>query len=317
VLLITRFPSKKPITLAVFLCSQVAHKIFYFKHFNPFSDFQRSRMSNNIDQNSTLPTSVKADDAPPTLKRVTKKVAAKKTTTKKVAAKKTASKKVATKKTSAKLLDQSATITPELPFVAPETRAPIAAETPVVVVAEAQKTAPASTDEEYESQSPRRFGRVPGGGPVTARESAKDAGSSSPAEEPVNSTPFPKNSAPPDREQTIPSQARQHDQRPIQGIPSSAITHPLKTDRQHLPKKAATNVVATNASAKVVIAQINKANARENKLSTRRTLMKSVAPHRSAGLKSKSMDCWSLRRRVLDFSGFLATTSNQHAMMFL
>jgi transcription termination factor Rho len=162
----------------------------------------RFRMSNDNDQ-----------DTPPATQRVAKKAAtkaaAKKAAVKKTAVKKTAAKKTAAKKVAKKSTAATATVTPELPFTAPPVSNPIpvpetapraarpsrakkvAAEPTPAEQAPAQATEPAT----------RRFGRVPGGGPVAAREPAE---SRAPA--PQISTPCPQPSPPPEaRESPAPS----------------------------------------------------------------------------------------------------------------
>ena len=151
-------------------------------------------MSNDTDQ-----------DTPPAAKRVAKK-AATKTVAKKTAAKKTAVKKVATKKAAA-----AKAVTPELPFTTPAVSnpAPAPAATPAPKPARPSRAkkvaAEPSPAEQAPAQAteaaPRRFGRVPGGGPVVAREPSE---SRAPA--PQISTPFPQPSPPPEaREIPAPS----------------------------------------------------------------------------------------------------------------
>jgi transcription termination factor Rho len=169
-------------------------------------------MSNITNQDPAPQPSADAADAPAT-KRVAKKAvakkatkaAAKKTVAKKTTAKKAAVKKVAAKKAPAKA--DAATTTPELPFApAPEAKL-IAA--PEVAPGPARPTrakkiaevAPAAAPEPPPAEnSPRRFGRVPGGGPVVSREPAAPKPPAAP-----ESIPFPQAATPPpDRE--IPTQ---------------------------------------------------------------------------------------------------------------
>jgi transcription termination factor Rho len=162
-------------------------------------------MSNDTDQ-----------DTPPATKRAAKKAAtktaAKKAVVKKTAVKKTAAKKVAKKSTAA------TAVTPELPFTAPPLPAPIpvaeAAPRPARPSRSKKIAVEPSPAEQLPVQAtepaPRRFGRVPGGGPVVPREPAD-----SPPPAPPGSTPFPQPSPPPEaREIPAPSRPpREPDQR--------------------------------------------------------------------------------------------------------
>ena len=119
-------------------------------------------------------------DTPPARKRAAKKTAAKKTAAKKVAAKKVAAKKVA-KKAAAPApettdIQASAEAVPkkrasrakkpvEIPAAAPE---------PVQSAPAAQEPAPSPPSSEAPVE-PKRFGRVPGGGPRVARETPPSA----------------------------------------------------------------------------------------------------------------------------------------------
>ena len=135
-------------------------------------------MSNDTDQ-----------DTPLAAKRAAKK-AATKTVAKKAAAKKTAVKKVAAKKSAA-----VADMTPELSFTSPPVPTPEAASRPARP-SRAKKVAAEPSPNEQEpapEKTPRRFGRVPGGGPVVAREPAESR-----AQDPQISTPFPQPSPPPE-----------------------------------------------------------------------------------------------------------------------
>jgi transcription termination factor Rho len=163
--------------------------------------FTRFRMSNNTNED-TLPQPLagSAGDAPSARKRVTKKAASKTATqpdaekvpAKKAAAKKAAVKKVVAKKTAAKK-SLDATLSPELPFITPP--APTAAPAPVSEAAAAPRPARASRAKKVAAEAPatppptlppapaqqapieapRRYGRVPGGGPIATREPAEDA----------------------------------------------------------------------------------------------------------------------------------------------
>jgi len=175
-------------------------------------------MSNQKKQDTTPPTSTGTEgDGTPTRKRATKKVAAKKvakkvttkpatakkTATKKVAAKKatkkvaatkTPAKKVAAKKTTKKVASTAASA-PEFDFAAPVAAqsTPIADPTPTPPAtkpARAKKAATPSPAADPAANAPqRRFGRVPGGGPTSAREPSEK-----PA--PAESTPFPSSQPP-------------------------------------------------------------------------------------------------------------------------
>lgn len=170
-------------------------------------------MSHNTNEDTLpQPSAGSAGDAPSARKRVTKKAAAKtaakpdgekvpakkaaeKAPVKKAAAKKAAVKKVAAKKSAAKK-SVDASLSPELPFISPPApnAAPAPAPTPVSEDAAAPRPAraprakkvaaeapaPAHPSPPHESASPpsaaapRRFGRVPGGGPTVAREPAEE-----------------------------------------------------------------------------------------------------------------------------------------------
>jgi len=175
-------------------------------------------MSNQKKQDTTPPTSTGTEgDGTPTRKRAPKKVAAKKvakkvttkpatakkTATKKVAAKKatkkvaatkTPAKKVAAKKTTKKVAS-TAVSAPEFDFAAPVAAqsTPIADPTPTPPAtkpARAKKAATPSPAADPAANAPqRRFGRVPGGGPTSAREPSEK-----PA--PAESTPFPSSQPP-------------------------------------------------------------------------------------------------------------------------
>ncbi|MES2920677.1 MAG: transcription termination factor Rho [Verrucomicrobiota bacterium] len=171
-------------------------------------------MSNNNDQDTIPQTPAgTAGDTPPARKRAARSVASQPAGTdgappaKKATARKAAAKKVAAKKVARKSAPSS---TPELPFIEPPVSKPIPApeDTPAPRPARpsrAKKIAsePASAEAQapVSDEAPRRFGRVPGGGPVTHREPAEPR---PPA--PVASIPYPQQVAPPpDRENAPPA----------------------------------------------------------------------------------------------------------------
>ncbi|MES2437600.1 MAG: transcription termination factor Rho [Verrucomicrobiota bacterium] len=135
--------------------------------------------------------------AEPAPEPVAKKAVARKTAVKKVAAEEAPVKKVAAKKAARK---SAASSTPELPFDAPPASKPVpapaeSAASPAVKTPRAKKVVakappgavPASSNTSPPNdESPRRFGRVPGGGPVVHREAAEPRSAASP-----ESTPFP------------------------------------------------------------------------------------------------------------------------------
>ena len=137
-------------------------------------------MSDNTNEDTMPQAAGTGSDAPTPRKRAAKK-AATKTAEKKVPVKKAATKKVAVKKA-------AAASTPDLPFTSAAAPIPAPADTPVARpprVSRAKKTIQEPTSNEaapsppVESQAgtsqetPRRFGRVPGGGPVAPREGAE------------------------------------------------------------------------------------------------------------------------------------------------
>ena len=151
-------------------------------------------MSNNNNEEVLPKTTADTEGGtPPARKRATKKTAAKKTATKKVA-KKAVAKKAAAKKTAVKKVAKKAPAkiesSPELPFSEPVAKKIVAKKAP------APKPAPERT--ESAAPEPKRFGRVPGGGPVTSREG--------PADTPENP---PREAAPSDREAGSPQRERQ------------------------------------------------------------------------------------------------------------
>ncbi len=156
-------------------------------------------MSNNTNEETLPHTSADTGDTPTPRKRAAKKAAAEtvtKTAAKKVAAKKTATKKVAAKKAASKKSAAEAT-TPELPFSpppapvpAPTSEAPVKARATKSAKAKKavthasddapSKAAPPSEEKpaaksRSNEDSPRRFGRVPGGGPVASREPGEES----------------------------------------------------------------------------------------------------------------------------------------------
>ena len=162
-------------------------------------------MSNNNDQ-ETIPQTLAATagDSPPARKRAAKKVAAqaappeaappaKKATARKAAVKKVAAKKVARKPATA--------ITPELPFTAAPEAKPLAV--PAKRASRAKKVvvdpAPSEPPPQVSGEEPRRFGRVPGGGPIVSREPAE---ARPPA--PLPSIPFPPLITPPPDRENVP-----------------------------------------------------------------------------------------------------------------
>jgi transcription termination factor Rho len=115
----------------------------------------------NPDQENTAPQ-VPADDAkPPARKRAAKKAAVKKTAAKKTAAKKTAKKKVA-EAAGVETPSVQKTVTPE----------------PVMETVIVSPVAPSSPLPEVPAE--KRFGRVPGGGPVVPRENPAPASAAEP-----------------------------------------------------------------------------------------------------------------------------------------
>ncbi len=158
-------------------------------------------MSNHTNEDTlSQQTDGTAGNTPPVRKRAAtssvKKAPAKKTAVKKVAAKKVAAKKTVARKSAAKSTVVNGTL--DLPFTEPLTMTPIpapveSAKPAAVRPLRAKKSAASSnaTDEspreisedttKESTESPRRYGRVPGGGPVAARETA----------EPRETTPFP------------------------------------------------------------------------------------------------------------------------------
>ncbi len=166
-------------------------------------------MTNNTNEDTTPhhPAGT-AGELPPARKRAAKKAAAKTATDAAPPAKK-AARKAAAKKAARTLAPSEAPNAPELPLsgpiVAKPVPAPASTATPKVPrVMKAKKAAtppseaapaePATTD-----SSPRRFGRVPGGGPTAPREPAE---SREPT--PQASIPFPQAAPHPEREHPAP-----------------------------------------------------------------------------------------------------------------
>lgn len=144
-----------------------------------------------------------------------KKAAAKKTAVKKVAAKKTVANK-ATKKTPANdgQVELSLNISPPVSKTISETPAapvktPRARKTAAKPVAESAPAA-APTPAPVAADEPRRFGRVPGGGPVSQREAGNESPAPTPA--PPPSEPVPQPPRPPQQREAQPPQPRDHQQ---------------------------------------------------------------------------------------------------------
>jgi transcription termination factor Rho len=186
-------------------------------------------MSNDTNE-STMPQQT-TDEKAPARKRAAKKVVTK-TTAKKTAAKKVAAKKVTTKKTAARKTTKvspaivngtldlpfseplSATHPPEAAPVPASETAPAPARTPRArkSAKEAASTATPEPQPQETAGQPRRFGRVPGGGPVAQREPAE-----SHAPKPQESTPFPESN--PARQEADPEAPREA-RPPQEGQPS-------------------------------------------------------------------------------------------------
>ena len=127
-------------------------------------------MSKPIDEEnpSLFPPEETAEAAAPARKRAVKKTAAKKTAAKKVAAKKTTAKKAAKKTAAKKAAVEVEAASAETPSPAAEIAK--AADVPAPTPA---PPAPAEMPIEQVTEAPaeaKRFGRVPGGGPVVPRE---------------------------------------------------------------------------------------------------------------------------------------------------
>ena len=142
-------------------------------------------MSDNTQENHPSQSAAGSEgDTPPARKRAAKKTAAKKTAVKKVAAKKVAAKKAAVKKVakksaaapepadfqlSAEPVAKKKVVRAKKPAEAPAAAPESARSEPA-----SQESAPAQPQSEARSE-PKRFGRVPGGGPRVARETPPDA----------------------------------------------------------------------------------------------------------------------------------------------
>lgn len=161
-------------------------------------------------------------ETPPARKRAAKK-AATKTASKAAPAKKAAAKKVAAKKVAGKLAASSSPTTPELPFNEPVNSKPVpapeAAPAPKPRISRAKKVAvepdapaPPPASQAPADESPRRFGRVPGGGPVAPREPAEPREPAS-----VVSIPFPQPPQPPNRENAPPRDQERRERPPQEG----------------------------------------------------------------------------------------------------
>ncbi len=137
-------------------------------------------MSDNTNEDIMPKAAGAGSDAPTPRKRAAKK-ALTKTAEKKVPVKKAAAKKAAVKKA-------AAPSAPELPFTSAAAPIPNSADTPSARPARASRAKKTTTEptsheaapsSSIESQArptqepPRRFGRVPGGGPVSSREAAE------------------------------------------------------------------------------------------------------------------------------------------------
>ena len=136
-------------------------------------------MTSDLNEETLLPPDVPEETPAPARKRAAKKTAAKKTAAKKTAAKKTAKKAAKKAAKSAEAVDASeAAETPAAPvsMVVETPRAPVdepLPQPPAIVAEEAPPRAAMPPQEEpfaTEESAPRKFGRVPGGGPVVPRE---------------------------------------------------------------------------------------------------------------------------------------------------
>ncbi len=197
-------------------------------------------MSNDTNEDTMPPQT--ADEKAPARKRAVKKVATKtavkKTAATKVAAKKVAAKKTATSKTiavngtldlpftesftatPAPAIATSAPSAPSAPAEQAVESAPARAPRARKVAKEADAPAPSESQPEEASEPTRRFGRVPGGGPVTQREPSEIR---NPTE---GATPFPGSRPAPQepgedapREARPPQEGQNFQQRDGQGPP--------------------------------------------------------------------------------------------------
>jgi transcription termination factor Rho len=174
-------------------------------------------MSNDTNED-TMPQQA-ADEKIPARKRAAKKTAtkaaAKKTAVKKVAAKKVTTKKAAATKSASAVVNGTLDLPftepltpPALPAPAEPAPAPRARKIPKATDSKEPGEAPASSHSEpQEAAEPsRRFGRVPGGGPVVHRESAENR-----VPNPQEATPFPESrQAPHEAGQDAQRDARPH-----------------------------------------------------------------------------------------------------------
>ncbi len=177
-------------------------------------------------------------------KKTATKTAAKSVPAKKAPTKKVAAKKVAAKKVAGKSAANPESNSPELPFSEPITPKAIPAPEPAgekpAKISRARKTAKSPVDQASEHQaesastpsdeSPRRFGRVPGGGPVAPREPAPQR-----EQGPQDSTPFPQPPSPPNREGNPPAESRQEHERQPQGHHGQ---NPQQRDGQGPPRES-------------------------------------------------------------------------------
>ena len=215
-------------------------------------------MSKNTNEGTKPQTpEATASDSPVVRKRAAKKVAAKTTTepitevvAKKKVARKSAAKpapadeisikKVPAKKAAKKSTATSSTL--ELPFeTAPVPRPPAVPKEPTPPVAvkisrpkkaapQATTGAPAIAENEVQpsDSAPRRFGRVPGGGPTVLRES------DSPVVPPQESTPFPSPAASQERRETPPPEGQpRNSQPPRDGQPPRHPTDPQRNPQNN------------------------------------------------------------------------------------
>jgi len=216
-------------------------------------------MSNNINED-TQPqaTAGNADAAPSARKRVTKKAATKTTTkevTKSVPAKKVASKKVAAKKSTAKKAAvkkaaaapsqaelpltppaaQKATLTPVAESTPPPrpTRAPRTKKTAAEPINPSTPATPQETTPQASANTPRRFGRVPGGGPTATRELAEDT----PPTPPLQGPPSPREANPHEPRDPRPAQQHQESQQNPQQGDAQGSPNPQGPPRESRSKR--------------------------------------------------------------------------------
>ncbi len=150
-------------------------------------------MSNQTNEDTKPQQAADEDGGKPVAKK-----AARKATAKKVAAKKTAAKKMPAKKSAARSAAPPPQGNPELPF-----DEPIARKAPARPSRARKESSPDPNGESAPSdqeEEPRRFGRVPGGGPVTPREPTGGG------ETEASATPFPLDAPQQDSQQPNPQQ---------------------------------------------------------------------------------------------------------------